>query len=120
MIMEATARHNILNSIFYKRKKWLPLSVRDRRKSLYQAVSAHLPTGNSAETAYLHCIKLGTNIDPAYSRGNSEPLTLNVSPIFQRLLICDAHPLHDFQRLYSANTTKNGRSYIYQHQNNPL
>ena len=67
--MEATARHNILNSIFYKRKKWLPLSVRDRRKSLYQAVSAHLPTGNSAETAYLHCIKLGTNIDPACGTG---------------------------------------------------
>ncbi len=65
MIMEATARHNILNSIFYKRKKWLPLSVHDRRKSLYQAVSAHLPTSNNAETACLHCIKLGTNIDPA-------------------------------------------------------
>lgn len=70
MIMEATARHNILNSIIYKRKKWLPLSVLDRRKSLYQAVSAHLPTGNSAGTAYLHCIKDGTNIDPPYNTGN--------------------------------------------------
>ena len=69
MIMEATARHNILNSIIYKRKKWLPLSVLDRRKSLYQAVSAHLPTGNSAGTAYLHCIKDGTNIDPPYNTG---------------------------------------------------
>jgi type I restriction enzyme M protein len=69
MIMEATARHNILNSIIYKRKKWLPLSVLDRRKSLYQAVSAHLPTGNSAGTAYLHCIKDGTNIDPACGSG---------------------------------------------------
>ena len=70
MIMEATARHNILNSIIYKRKKWLPLSVLDRRKSLYQAVSAHLPTGNSAGTAYLHCIKDGTNIDPACGSGH--------------------------------------------------
>lgn len=69
MIMEATARHNILNSIIYKRKKWLPLSVLDRRKSLYQAVSAHLPTGNSAGTAYLHCIKDGTNIDPTCGSG---------------------------------------------------
>ncbi len=28
-----------------------------------------MPTGNSARTAYLHCIKLGTNIDPPYNTG---------------------------------------------------
>jgi len=65
MIMEATARHNILNSVIYKRNKRLPLSVLDRRKSLYQAVFAHLPSGIMARTAYLHCIKDDTNIEPA-------------------------------------------------------
>lgn len=69
MIMEATARHNILNSVIYKRNKRLPLSVLDRRKSLYQAVFAHLPSGIMARTAYLHCIKDGTNIDPACGSG---------------------------------------------------
>ncbi|MGI6412574.1 MAG: N-6 DNA methylase [Syntrophomonadaceae bacterium] len=28
-----------------------------------------MPTGNSARTAYLHCIKLGTNIDPTVGSG---------------------------------------------------
>ena len=68
MMMEAAARHNILNSTFYKRKKRLPLSAHDRRKSLYQAVSASLPTGNRARTAYLHCIKDGTNIEMPASK----------------------------------------------------
>ncbi len=70
MIMEAKVKHNILNSTFYKRKKRLPLSVHDRRKSLYQAVSIPLPTSNRARAAYLHCIKDGTNIDPPYNTDN--------------------------------------------------
>ena len=70
MIMEATARHNILNSVIYKRNKRLPLSVLDRRKSLYQAVFAHLPSGIMARTAYLHCIKDDTNIDPCMGSGH--------------------------------------------------
>jgi type I restriction enzyme M protein len=69
MIMEATARHNILNSVIYKRNKRLPLSVLDRR-TLYQAVFAHLPSGISARTAYLHCIKDSKNIDPTCGSGS--------------------------------------------------
>jgi len=69
-MMEATARQTILHNTIYKLKKRLPLSAHDRRKSLYQAVSAHLLTSNSAGAAYLHCIKDGTNIDPPYNTGN--------------------------------------------------
>jgi hypothetical protein len=56
------------NSIF-KLEKRLPLSAHDRRKSLYQGVSASLPTGNRARAAYLHCIKDGTSIDPLINTG---------------------------------------------------
>lgn len=63
MVMEATARQNILHSTIYKRKKRLPLSGHNSRKPLYQAVSASSPAGNRARTAYLHCIKDSTNID---------------------------------------------------------
>lgn len=69
-MMEATARQTVLHNTIYKLKKRLPLSAHDRRKSLYQAVSAHLLTSNSAGAAYLHCIKDGTNIDPACGSGN--------------------------------------------------
>ena len=68
-MMEVTVRQTVLQNTIFKRKKRLPLSAHDRRKSLYQAVSASLPTGNSARTAYLHCIKDGTNIDPPYNTG---------------------------------------------------
>jgi hypothetical protein len=61
IMMEATAR---LHSIIYKQKKRLSLSGQDRRKFIHQAVFTSLPTGNSARTAYLYCIKDGTNIDP--------------------------------------------------------
>ena len=64
-MMEATARQTVLHNTIHKRKKQPPLSAHDRRKPLYQAVYALLPTGNSAGTAYLHCIKDGTNIEPA-------------------------------------------------------
>ena len=67
---EATKRSALYNSIF-KLKKRLPLSVYDGRKPLYQAVSASSPTGNRARTAYLHCIKDGTNIDLACVSGGS-------------------------------------------------
>jgi adenine-specific DNA-methyltransferase len=68
-MMEATVRQTVLYNTIYKRKKRLPLSAHDRRKSLYQAVSASSPTGNRARTAYLLCIKDGTNIDPPYNTG---------------------------------------------------
>jgi type I restriction enzyme M protein len=68
-MMEATVRQTVLYNTIYKRKKRLPLSAHDRRKSLYQAVSASSPTGNRARTAYLLCIKDGTNIDPACGSG---------------------------------------------------
>jgi type I restriction enzyme M protein len=70
MVMEATARQNNFHSTYYKRKKRLPLSGHDNRKPLFQAVSAALPTGDSARTAYLHCIKDGTKIDPACGSGS--------------------------------------------------
>jgi adenine-specific DNA-methyltransferase len=69
-MMEAMASQAILQNIIYKRKKGFPLPTHNFIKPLYQAVSALLPTGNSARTAYLHCIKLGTNIDPPYNTGN--------------------------------------------------
>lgn len=70
VMMEAMASQAILQNIIYKRKKGFPLPTHNFIKPLYQAVSALLPTGNSARTAYLHCIKLGTNIDPPYNTGN--------------------------------------------------
>jgi adenine-specific DNA-methyltransferase len=69
-MMEAMASQAILQNIIYKRKKQLSQSAHDRGKSLYQAVSASLPTGHSARTAYFHCIKDGMNIDPPYNTGN--------------------------------------------------
>jgi len=68
-MMEAMASQAILQNIIYKRKKQLSQSAHDRGKSLYQAVSASLPTGHSARTAYFHCIKDGMNIDPACGTG---------------------------------------------------
>lgn len=53
------AQHNL------QTKESLLQLTHDRRKPLYQAVYALLPTGNRAITAYLHCIKDGVNIDPA-------------------------------------------------------
>lgn len=70
-MMEATARQTVLHNTIHKRKKQPPLSAHDRRKPLYQAVYALLPTGNSAGTAYLHCIKDGTNIEPCCDIGKS-------------------------------------------------
>lgn len=84
-MMESVARQMTLHSTIYKQKKRLPQSVHDHRKSIYQAVSASSPNGYRARTAYLHCIKDGTNIDPAcgtagflvsaaeYIRENYEP-----------------------------------------------
>ena len=68
------ARQTVLNNTIYKGNKRLPLLAHDHRKSLYQAVSASSPTGNRARTAYLHCIKDGTNIEPAYDSGDLESL----------------------------------------------
>lgn len=70
MLMDAAIRHTILQSTIYKRKKRFSQSANDRRKLLFQAVSASLPTGNRARTAYLYCIKLGTNIDPCMGSGH--------------------------------------------------
>ena len=57
------AQHNL------QTKESLLQLTHDRRKPLYQAVYALLPTGNRAITAYLHCIKDGVNIDPSAGSG---------------------------------------------------
>lgn len=67
--MEVAVRQMPLQIIIYNQKKRLPLSIYDGRKPLYQAVSASSPAGNRARTAYLHCIKLSTNIDPCCGSG---------------------------------------------------
>ncbi len=64
-MMEAMVSEAILQNVIYKRKKGLLQPTHGRRKPIYQAVSASLPTGDSVGAAYLHCIKDGTNIDPA-------------------------------------------------------
>lgn len=69
MMMEAMAKQTTSQKEFYKRKKRLSWSVRDCRKPLNQAVFAPLPTDIMARTAFLHCIKDGTNIDPACDTG---------------------------------------------------
>ena len=61
---EYLAKHNL------QTKERPSAAAYDSRKPLYQAVSASLLTGNRAKVAYLHCIKLGTNIDPACGSGN--------------------------------------------------
>lgn len=71
MMKEAATRRSVLYNLIFKLKKGLPLSTQDRRKSIYQAVSASSPPGNRARTAYLHCIKDGTNIDPPYNTGSA-------------------------------------------------
>lgn len=63
MMMDAAIGHPILQGTIYKRNRRLQQPTYDRRQSLYHAVSAPLSTGNGAGTAYLHCIKDGTNID---------------------------------------------------------
>jgi len=79
--MEATARQTVLHNTIHKRKKQPPLSAHDRRKPLNQAVFAPLPTGNRARTAYLHCIKDGTNIDLACVSGSLLIYTFVVASI---------------------------------------
>jgi len=70
VMMEAAVRQTTMQNEIYKRKKQLRQAAHDRRKALYQAVLAFLPTGIKARTAYLHCIKDGTNIDPACGSGH--------------------------------------------------
>ncbi len=107
-MMEATAKQTVLHNTIYKRKKWLPLSAHDRRKSLYQAVSASLPTSNRARAAYLHCIKDGTNIDPPYNTGNDfvyrDNFTRDKNEYEEEAGIFD----EDGDRLF-RNTESNGR-----------
>jgi len=108
VMMEATAKQTVLHNTIYKRKKWLPLSAHDRRKSLYQAVSASLPTSNRARAAYLHCIKDGTNIDPPYNTGNDfvyrDNFTRDKNEYEEEAGIFD----EDGDRLF-RNTESNGR-----------
>ena len=68
-MMEVVVRQMALQSIFYKRKKRLSLSFHDRRKFMNQAVFTPLSTDFRRRAAYLHCIKDGTNIDPACGSG---------------------------------------------------
>lgn len=68
-MMETASSQAILHNIICRRKKGLLQFTHDTRKPLYQAVSTFLPTSIRARTAYLHCIKLGTNIDPSCGSG---------------------------------------------------
>jgi type I restriction enzyme M protein len=68
-MMELVSRQKTLQNEIYKQKRQLPQLAYGCGKPLNQAVSASLPTGNSARTAYLYCIKLGTIIDPACGSG---------------------------------------------------
>jgi hypothetical protein len=70
-MLGSVARQMTLHSIIYKRKKGLLQPAHDGGKPLNQAVSALLPTGNRARTAYLHCIKLSTNIEPFSGSGTT-------------------------------------------------
>jgi adenine-specific DNA-methyltransferase len=67
-----------------------------------------LPTGNSARTAYLHCIKLGTNIDPPYNTGNDfiykDNFSMDKDEYEEELGLYD----EDDNRLFK-NTQTNGR-----------
>jgi adenine-specific DNA-methyltransferase len=67
-----------------------------------------LPTGNSARTAYLHCIKLGTNIDPPYNTGNDfiykDNFSMDKDEYEEELGLYD----EDDNRLFK-NTETNGR-----------
>jgi hypothetical protein len=69
-MMELVSRQKTLQNEIYKQKRQLPQLAYGCGKPLNQAVSASLPTGNSARTAYLYCIKLGTIIDPACGSGS--------------------------------------------------
>ena len=69
MMMDAAIRHTILQSTIYKRNRRLQKPTQGRRKSLYQAVFAPLPTGTMARTAFLLCIKDSTNIEPSRNTG---------------------------------------------------
>jgi len=70
MMATAETRHATAPSIKFKQRKRLSQSAHDRRKPLYQAVSAPLPTAWSARTAAFDCIKDGSFIDPACGSGN--------------------------------------------------
>jgi hypothetical protein len=69
-MMELVSRQKTLQNEIYKQKRQLPQLAYGCGKPLNQAVSASLPTGNSARTAYLYCIKLGTIIDPCMGSGH--------------------------------------------------
>ncbi len=59
MMMDAAIRHTILQSTIYKRKKRFSQSANDRRKLLFQAVSASLPTGEYSGAVYTVCPVVG-------------------------------------------------------------
>lgn len=100
-MMEATARQTVLHNTIHKRKKQPPLSAHDRRKPLYQAVYALLPTGNSARTAYLHCIKDGMNIDPCCGSGGM---------FVQSLKFVDRHNGYKRKKKEGVSTADKGRN----------
>jgi adenine-specific DNA-methyltransferase len=67
-----------------------------------------LPTGNSARTAYLHCIKLGTNIDPPYNTGNDFVYEDDFAQSTDEYLANSGQYDEDGNRLVQ-NTESNGR-----------
>ena len=70
MIATAEARQATVPTINFRQRERLSRSARDRRKPLYQAVSATLPTSRRARIAACDCIKDGSFIDPPYNTGN--------------------------------------------------
>jgi adenine-specific DNA-methyltransferase len=107
-MMELVSRQKTLQNEIYKQKRQLPQLAYGCGKPLNQAVSASLPTGNSARTAYLYCIKLGTIIDPPYNTGNDfiykDNFSMDKDEYEEELGLYD----EDDNRLFK-NTQTNGR-----------
>ena len=70
MTATAEARQATVPTINFKQRKRLSRSAHVRRKPIYQAVFAPLPTSQRARTAACDCIKDGNFIDPPYNTGN--------------------------------------------------
>lgn len=70
MTATAEAWQTTMSTMNFKLRKRLFRSAHDRRKPVYQAVSAPLPISWRARTAAFDCIKDGSFIDPACGCGN--------------------------------------------------
>ena len=70
MTTTAEAWQATVPSMNFKQRKRLSRSAYDRRKPVYQAVSAPLPIARRARTAAFDCIKDGSFIDPCMGSGH--------------------------------------------------